>query len=72
MNGMREIGRTFRRLARMLLRDLQKKRQLKNRQREGTFKCQPAFNSSRKPPGGIACVALRVSAPMRRAMNVDA
>jgi hypothetical protein len=48
MNDMRAIGCAFRGLARMLLGYLQKKRQLKNRQREGTFKCQPAFNSSRR------------------------
>ena len=71
-NGMRAIGRAFPSLARLLLRYPQKKRQLKNRRREGTFRCQPVFNSSPSAPGDIACVALRVSARMRTAMNVDA
>jgi hypothetical protein len=58
------MGCTFRGLARMLLLYWQKKRQLANKQHEGTVKCQPAFNSSFKAAGdyrrcGIARFAVR-------------
>lgn len=59
MNGMSAIGSAFPGLARMLLRYLQKKRQLKNRRREGTFRCQPAFNfSHRRRAISPVCFAL--------------
>jgi hypothetical protein len=70
-NGMHAIGCAFPSLARMLLRFLQKKRQLKNRRREGTFRCQAAFNSSHRGRA-ISPVWLCASAHMRSAMKVDA
>ena len=45
MNGMRANGCALRGLARMLLTYPPKKRQLTNKQREGTSRCQPVFNS---------------------------
>jgi hypothetical protein len=64
MKGMPAIGRALRGLARMLLGYLQKKRQLENKHREGTFRCQPIFNSSSEVTGDTACTTLH--APLAR------